>query len=268
MNPLADIPLSVALSGMTVRSTLREQVEWAADIGFRAVQLNAAAQGARPRDLDRSARRDLAALLRRRELALSGVDLWLPPAHLTDPATTDRAVSAISEAVEFAAEMRDLAPGRAVVSVVLPPPGDPAGDAARRALREKAGRRAAWIADHRWPQFLKGEDAANSVGESVDSPIAVGLDPAAMFIAQGALADPGTEAARLASRVKSARLSDAASGERCPPGERGGRLDPVLYSVGLITGGYDGFLVLDLRGLAQQEAVARQVVARAERRDI
>ena len=38
------------------------------------VQLSAAQAGLRPRELDRSARRDLLATLRRRELAVAGID--------------------------------------------------------------------------------------------------------------------------------------------------------------------------------------------------
>jgi hypothetical protein len=65
--------------------------------------------------LDGAARRALKALLRRIELTPSGVDLWIPSGHFADPARSDRAVAAVSETVELAAEL-----GRVPVSFNLP----------------------------------------------------------------------------------------------------------------------------------------------------
>ena len=79
-------PLSLSLAGLTPREGVamepRAAIEWAAGLGYRAVQLDGAAAGVRARDLDRSGRRDLAALLRRLQLGFSGLDLWIPPAAL------------------------------------------------------------------------------------------------------------------------------------------------------------------------------------------
>ena len=127
---LPTLPLSVALLGLT-RGGLREQISWAASAGFRAVQINAAAPSTRPRDLGRSARRDLASLLRRLELASSGVDdLFVPPDHLTHPARRSRGRARSREAIDFAADLTSLAGGHPVLSTELPP-----GDAGRDAVR-------------------------------------------------------------------------------------------------------------------------------------
>ena len=105
---------------------VRAAVDWAASLGFGALQLDAAAPGVRARELGRSARRDLAATLRRRGLALTGLDLWIPPEHYTSPETGDRAAGALLAAIDLAAELGPLAGSRGVVvSVTLPE--DPGG---------------------------------------------------------------------------------------------------------------------------------------------
>ena len=102
-------PLAELLAPRSVFDRLSE-------LGYRYVQLSAAQPGLRPRELDKSARRDLLATLRRREMSPAGVDLWIPPDHFLASATVDRAAEAVVEAIveelreEIPEEMRDLIP--------------------------------------------------------------------------------------------------------------------------------------------------------------
>ncbi len=97
----------------------RAALDRLAAMGFRYVQLSATQSGLRPRDLDRSARRDLLVRLRRLEMQVSGLDLWIPPAHFLDPALVDRAVDAVRAALELAGDLQ-----RCPISLELPRPLD------------------------------------------------------------------------------------------------------------------------------------------------
>jgi sugar phosphate isomerase/epimerase len=265
MNLPPTLPLGVALTGL--RSPAdgapmepRAALTWAASLGFRAVQLDASAPGVRPRELDRSARRDLAALLRRLELNFCGLDLWIPPAHLTEPAHADRAVSAALQAIELAADLSSLArsagasggPG-GVVSIVLPASAPP--DIIDPLLNRAEACRVR-LADHAWPPD------ARWTGQPSAGPVGVGVDPAAVLIAG---ADPGRAVSGLGSPPASARLSDLSSAGRVAPGAPDGRLDELEYSVALVTSGYSREVVLDLRSLPDQDRAARAVLRRWQR---
>ncbi len=258
--------LAVALVGLEpagVGRDARSLLEWAHGRGFRAVQWNAAAAGARPRDLDRSARRDLAATLRRLELGLAGVDLLIPAAHYVEDGTADRALSAARAGVEFAAELAGLvgSAGAEVLTVTLPGAGAGAGvgegEAARRgrevlgALVEAAERCGGRVADASWP--------APAEAMEEESPVGVAIDPAAV-LAAGAQVD--VEAARIGRRVFAARLSDTDAGGRTAAGE--GRLDVRAYVATLATIGFAGSVALDLRGVARQREAARKAMERFE----
>lgn len=230
-------------------------LEWAAELGYCHVQLNAAAQGTRARDLDRSARRDLAGAMRRRNLSLAGLDLWIPPQHFADPARADRALSATLGAIELVADLAQLlgTPHR-VLSLVLP---DPCPDEALSAIEAKAETCSVSVADHAWP--VSGAPMAEA------TPIGVGLDPAAPIVAGE---DPAIVAASLGQRLVSARVSDAGSAGgpdgagRTRPGGPGGRLDLLAYAGTLGAIGYAAPAVLDLRGLGDQADAARAVPER------
>lgn len=253
--PTMSLPLSVSLLGAP-GDDLRARVEWAASCGFQAVQFNAAAFGSRPRELGRSARRDLAALLRRLELVSSGVDLFIPPAHLTDPAHADRAASALTSAIDFAVDMAELTSGDAVLSVELPAhrdatPGTIDPGPMIRSLAEHAGSRRARIADHTWPPTWGAE------GDHHTSPMGVGVDPAAIMLAGN---DPSRELSKLGAKLAAVRLSDLSAEGRVTPGE--GRLDLLAFAAAVVTGGAKGFVTVDLRGVKDPQRTAQAMVSR------
>lgn len=264
-------PGAIGLGGLAPGGArIREVIAWAAQSGVRGVQIDATASGIRPRELDRSARRDLAALLRRSELACSGVDVFIPPEHLCDAATMDRAVAAILGAIELAADLAMLASGavvtrmsgaQACVCLTLPS-GEkgalPGVVSVRDAVIRHAESRGVLLADCAWP-------ISDAVAEET---LGVGLDPAVVL---NAGADPVQLAATLGKRVVDARLTDIKQGPgglRCVPGSGGGRLDVMGYLVTLVASGYTRHVVLDVRGLAGvhgavtevQRAISRSVL--------
>ena len=111
---------------------VREAIAWVAGLGYRGAQLNAADPATRPRDLGPSARRDLAATLARHELACAGIDLFIPPAHFSDPAQQSRAFDAVIAAIGLGADL-DRAP------ITLPLPDDLASGL-RQAIASEAER--------------------------------------------------------------------------------------------------------------------------------
>ncbi|HVZ93923.1 MAG TPA: TIM barrel protein [Phycisphaerales bacterium] len=256
-------PLSLALGGLTMPGDVRQRIALAASLGFRAVHLNLTGDGLRPRELGRSARRDLAALLRRHELGFSGVDLWIPPGHFIDPSHADRALAAAVDAIRFTAEIGSLMSGE-TPALSLELPGSSVPQSLERTLTEEAGGAGVRIADHTWPPRDR------STGTPADrAPLAVGIDPAAVFLAAASadkeksggeawLGSPARAAAHLGGRLASARLSDIGSAGRVAPGE--GRLDILAYLAALSTASYQGSLVLDVRNVLRQEEVCRKVV--------
>jgi sugar phosphate isomerase/epimerase len=227
--------LSLSLAGLTPKEGVamepRAAIEWAAGLGYRAVQLDGAAAGVRARDLDRSGRRDLAALLRRLQLGFSGLDLWIPPAHFVDAANTGRAVDATVQAMELVADLaRLIGSDGAVVSVLL---AEKTPEAVIEALSAAADRVGARVADHQWP--ARSVESGGLVG--------VGIDPAAL-LASGA--DPAAEVSRLSAAPTAARLSDLGPGGRVAVGS--GKLDVLAYQVALATKGYSRAGVARARG--------------------
>ncbi len=138
-------------------------------LGFRHVQLGASQPGLRPRELDRSARRDLAATLRRHEVSASGVDLWVPTSHFFEPARADRAVAAVLEAIEMAGSL-----GRCPVSLNLPAAEACAGQGpVVETITECAASHGVGIADHtvpvgQWAQLGVGIDPAAWLSQDED----------------------------------------------------------------------------------------------------
>lgn len=251
--------LGLALAGLDAPGAptggLRERVASAAAAGFRSVRIDATAPDARPRDFDRSARRDLASTLRRAGVKFGGVDLFIPPSHLTDPARADRAVGAVVAALEFASDLARLDEGGAgfsrAVTMDLSFPEGADGSGVLVELARAAERVGGAVAD-----------VARGIGEVSASPAspasqASPASPASPFM--GAELDSGMAlvrgvdpVARLHALVRAhtlagVRLSDASSLGRCLPGA--GRLDVLAFSVALATAGVRGPIVVDLRGV-------------------
>lgn len=245
-----------APSGERVRAVLA----WLSKSGARGVRLDATAAGIRPRELDRSGRRDLGALLRRTELTFAGVDLFIPPEHFGKPDAADRAVSAVLGAIDLAADLSQLAIGAIVtrlissspssVSVVFPPTLAPD---MLSAITDHAISRGVLLANHAWPI----QDAS----PGSDQPVGIGLDPVTAF-ASGA--DPVSIVANLGKRLICARLNDLAGAgtigaSRVVPGT--GRLDLNAYLITLSTIGYNAHVALDLTGLRDPAQAIAQTSA-------
>ena len=103
----------------------RAALRWIAERGLRSVTLDATDRELRPRLLDRPARRELAAVLKRLELVCAGVDLLIPAEHFDDPQHADRAVSAAGDAIGLASEFRSLGAGVSEPVVALAMGVDP-----------------------------------------------------------------------------------------------------------------------------------------------
>ncbi|MEE9129252.1 MAG: hypothetical protein V3T84_04490 [Phycisphaerales bacterium] len=207
----------------------RAALDRLADMGFRYVQLCATQRGMRPRDLDRSARRDLLVRLRRLEMQVSGLDLWIPPSHFLDPALVDRAVEAVRAALELAGDLQ-----RCSISLELPRPlDDESLGPVIETIAEQGLRVGVELADH-------------SVANATQDHLGIGIDPVAQLSCNE---DPAVAVTKHAERLVSARLCDLlASGTRGPIGEaQGGRLDVLSYRIALSVGGYDRPVVVDAR---------------------
>jgi hypothetical protein len=244
-------PVSLALAGLDASAgfdplDVRAALAWACSIGARGVTLNAVQPGLRPRELDRSARKDLGALLRRSDLAFTGLDLWIPPEHLLSAEHVDRAVGAVRAAFELSADLAAAAGSsdRGVVSLALP---RPLPLEIRSALIAAADLSGVCLADHAWPW-----------ADGSPSPLlATGLDPATVLAAG---ADPVAQVTPLGGRLALARLSDLTAAGRSAVGSAGARLDLAAYAAALMASGYPRAAVLDLRGAGAQALVAQRAV--------
>lgn len=207
----------------------RAALEWMSAAGYRGVQISATDPETRPRDLSTSARRDLAATLVRHELACSGIDLFIPAAHFTDPSHVARAFDATTAAIEFAAVL-----GRAPVTVPLPL--DEAGEV-RSALAAVAAR--------------NGVDVLVPIATSTElaslaAPLAASIDCAAVLAAGG---DPSALVLAAQAQLGGVRLVDLGrSGLRTPILEpRESRLDALSLRVTLESAGFTRLPVVDAR---------------------
>lgn len=130
VNEDLDIPgipdLACSLRGLAVSTEVeatsaRGLIGWVSKVGYREVALDGTHPELRARFLDRSARRDLAASLKRSQLGLSGVDVFVPDKHFADREHADRATAAVYGAIELARELGSLGAGSdAVVCFALP----------------------------------------------------------------------------------------------------------------------------------------------------
>lgn len=209
---------------------LRAQLALAQSIGATGVVLNAATPGLRPRELDRSARRDLAATLRRHGLELSGVDLLVPPEHFTSAAHQDRAVSATLAAIELAGEI--AGPGGRVVCVTL---AEKIAPDIAASIEQRASHHGVRVGDLSWRADVAPRGPS----------LGVAIDPAAVIMGGG---EPSAESFRLGAGVVMRRLSDASSAGRVPVGS--GRLDVLAYAAACAVAGQSR-VVLDVRSVRE-----------------
>jgi hypothetical protein len=213
----------------------REAVALAAELGYRAVQLDATHPQTRPRSLDRSARRDLAALLRRHQLRCTGFDLWLPPAHLAEGPNVERATEAIVDAIGLARELTALVETRAIVSVVLPVEPNPE---AITVIEAAARRHEVAVADYAWPARETGD---------------LGLDPSLAIMANQSAPKAATQ---FGDRLVTARLRDAGVSGHVPVGSAGGTLDVPAYAAALSISAPNVTVVADVRSLRDATGAA------------
>jgi sugar phosphate isomerase/epimerase len=217
-------PLVRDATGVEIRAAL----DRLSLLGFLFVQLSAVQPGFRPRDLDRSARRDLLATLRRKSMTICGLDAWIPVAHFTDPIHVDRAVTAVQQTIELAADL-----GRCPVSIVFPPG---ASSSSMEHVLSHADRFGLRLADHAIPvQALTSTDL-----------LGIGIDPAA-WLSQGE--DPVSAVHANATKLVSARLCDLLrSGMRGPIGTpQESRLDVLAYKIALSIAEFKHAIVVDAR---------------------
>lgn len=213
-----------------------------ADSGARGVRLDATMREIRPRELDRSGRRDLASLLGRLGLRFAGVDCFVPSEHYSDVSHAERAMMATTGAIELCAELAGLCGGRAgrTVSLTMRPVDREAIEIVR-AHSERAGVRIGLCAD------------PAETAEVLDETIGVCLD-AAGSVMRGR--DAGEEVLNAGVRLVCARLSDTDCFTRVRPGE--GRLDLGGYAAAMIGAGYREEVALDLRGVQDQPGAIEQ----------
>lgn len=241
--------ISVSCAGFASPSapSPRALLDAVSSLGVRGIALDAAAPGMRPRELSRSARRDVAATLRRLELELSGIDLWIPPHHFSDPATSPRAIEATMHAIEMSAELATLVGGRSrpVVSLTLP---EDLPDSARVALGDAGAHHGATLADH----------ALTAHEGDLPAGMGVGIDPV-FSLTDGQ--SPAKAVTRAGADLASARLCDTNAMGRCPVGAPGSKLDVTGYAGAMIVSGL-AWITLDLRGL-EDPAGATELASRA-----
>jgi sugar phosphate isomerase/epimerase len=240
--------LSLALTGLPIPDA-RERITSAAEAAARAeipaLHLDATLPGIRPRELDRSARRDLLAIVKRHNVSLTGCDLFIPPTHFTSPQHQQRAADAVRQAIGLAAELRSLGAAAAMVCIetAASPSTEPTLDAAALLIDLAAHAR-----DH-------GVTLCDCTSDS--SPLARGLDLAAVLARNE---DPA--AAILTQKPVCLRLADWNGRARVPFGD--GRADATAIAAATSVATPDALGILDFRVVQLTDAASiREAVARA-----
>ncbi|MFO0787801.1 MAG: hypothetical protein U0573_15795 [Phycisphaerales bacterium] len=229
------LSLSITGFGKEPRDAIAEAAGIFAPLGEPRLQLDATMAGIRPRELDRSGRRDLAALLRRSGVFCSGLDVLIPGAHFSDSAQADRALSAAVGAVELLAELGTLGAADSRVLCITLPEKPVAGVV--EALSEAARDRAVLIADLSAPGLNR-------------APIGPGLDCVRAIVAG---ADP---VAAAAAGPLAVRLCDWDGTQRVAPGARGGRLDLRALRGALSVSAPSAAVIVDVAGMRSPREAA------------
>lgn len=216
----------------------RAAIEWAGGIGYRRLALDLTAAGIRPRELDRSARRGIAALLRRAELAVVGCDLLIPADHFISPGHVDRAIEASIHAIEFARELAALCEARPLITLELP------GESEARSIIGASAEREG---------VLVAQLSAEEVGREGWSRLALNL-PAVMGEGGDGAGSIGSQGDSLAQ----VRITDLVDGVRRPLGTAGGKLEPLALVAAIAAASYGACdPVIEVRGIAEQHTAAQ-----------
>jgi hypothetical protein len=240
--------IAIALAGLPATgshghpwSSTPDAAAWVRDQRVRGLTLDAGRPDCRARELGRSARRDLGAMLRRTEVEMAGIDLFIPPEHYTDPAKCERAFETVQQTAMLAVELSRLVGGRSrpVVSITLPKSLPEHERNGLTAVFEKYG---AIGADH-----TPGAPAPSTW-------LGTGIDPAACFLASA-------EPARLATEpgVVALRLTDLNATGRCAVNAEGGRLDLVAYTGATLTSDLR-WITADTRGVGDPARAVKAAV--------
>jgi hypothetical protein len=227
--------------------------DWSRVAGYAAVQLDGTLAGLRARELDASARRDIAASLARRGLSLSGIDLFIPSGDFADPARVDRAVSAIVAGMELMADLRSVCAGDAGVSALLPSQLEAT---TRSELVRQGQRLGVALVDFAWKSEHAGTPGGGVIVQGIDPAIAgategTGKANEAISSLIGASATTG--------RIGAARLSETSGIGRIEVGaDPSSRLDVLAYAATLAAAKFRGTLVWDARGLPKPVEAAHR----------
>ena len=213
-------------------ATPREAIAWCASAGARGIVIDATRDTIRPRQLDSSARRAVASLLKRLNLRFRGIDLFIPQGDFVDVARAQRAVDAACDAIALCVDLHRACGERTVappVNLVLPDAradGEAAlSEAARDAVLQAAARLGARIADY-------SVGARTTVIEA-GSPLGVGLDAFALLSAG---VEPRDVLASLRGPLHAVR--DAGAGSLARGARAGGlRFDALAFRAALATRG-------------------------------
>lgn len=237
ITPMLSLPeISIAAAGFCppAGSPARTTIDAIASLGVRGIALDATVASMRPRELSRSARRDIASILRRYELELSGIDLWIPPEHFLQASTSERAMDAACQALEMAGELATLVSGRSrpIVSVALP---ESLSDHARATLAAAASHHGSTLADHA---------IMHSTGDLTPG-IGIGIDPV-FYLTDGQ--SPAKAITRAGEELASVRLCDTNAMGRCVVAGSGSKLDLTGYAGAMIVSDQE-WITLDVRGL-------------------
>ncbi len=240
MFDLPEISISTAGFQSEDRST-RSMISQIHSMRSRGIALDGSAPDCLARELTRSARRDLASTLRRNELDLTGLDLWIPPEHFVDQSTVQRAMDALNQAAELSSELAQLVGGRSrpIVSVILPKEL-PAIE--RSSIGSSAQRVGALIVDHQ-PEI-----------ENPIPGIRIGIDPS-MILLDGR--SPGKAITQAGPDLGAVRLNDMNAMGRCAIGAPGSKLDLKGFAGALLVSGQE-WITLDVREIPDPQLACQK----------
>jgi hypothetical protein len=182
-------------------------------------------------------------MLRRTELELAGIDLWIPAEHYSDAEKSERAMETLHQTIVLVTELARLAGGRSrpLVSVTLP---TSMPESERRSINSLGERHGALIADHT-------PDGPEGMGSNIAG-LVIGVDPASCMMG-------GVDPEQRVHKSGAIRLTDANPSGRCVVGGTGGRLDLSGYAGACLTSG-QRWIVTDAWGIDDADKAIRTAV--------